>query len=182
MKTRFLFQTVTICSLFLSCAEAPEYTPRPQQPVTSTGSNQGATKTPPTSDAQKTAANNEAATMTPNTPAAAPTPTPTPTPTPGAAPANPSAGVAATGKTLLMQSCAASCHVLGGMPGTPIDARTSALLVQGLGANPQHAVINQTVPIFTAPAAGAPATAHSHVVAYFTSLNAGAVVRGPTLP
>jgi hypothetical protein len=182
MKTRFLFQTVTICSLFLSCAEAPEYTPKPQQPVATTGSNQGATKTPATSDAQKTATNKDAATMTPNTPAAAPTPTPTPTPTPGATPANPSLGVAATGKTLLMQSCAASCHVLGGMPGTPIDARNSAMLLAGVTFSPQHSIINQTVPIFTAPAAGAPANAHSHVVAYFGSLQAGAIVRGPTLP
>lgn len=183
MKTRFLIQSVTICSLFLSCAEAPEYTPR--QPTTSTtGTNQSATKTPSTSDAQKTADNKDTSTMTPEAPKA--TPTPTPTPTPSAAPApNPTLGVAATGKTLLMQSCTASCHVNGGMPGTPIDARNSAMLLQGVGANPQHAVINQTVPIFTAPAAGAPANAHAHVVAYLTSLVTVVpppVVRGPTLP
>jgi hypothetical protein len=65
--------------------------------------------------------------------------------------------------------------------GTPIDARTSDALNLGKAANPQHAVPANTV-FFDKPAAGAPATAHTHVVAYFTSLKAGDVVRGPTLP
>jgi hypothetical protein len=178
MKTRLLIQSVTICSLFLSCAEAPEYTPR--QPVTSTtGTNQGATKTPSTSDAQKTAESKDTSTMTPQTPTATPTPTPTPTPSASPVP-NPSAGVVATGKTLLMQSCTGACHVNGGMPGTPIDARTSDALSLGKAANPAHAAPDRTA-FFDKPAAGAPATAHSHVAAYLEK-TVGKLVLGPNLP
>lgn len=176
MKTRLLIQSVTICSLFLSCAEAPEYTPR--QPVTSTaGTNQSATKTPSTSDAQKTAENKDTSTMTPEAPKA--TPTPTPTPTPSAAPApNPTLGVAATGKTLLMQSCTVSCHLTGGTPGTTIDARNDTMLADAR-MNPNHA--NLAI-FFTRPAAGTPATSFSHVAAYLMKINPTAIVRGPTLP
>jgi hypothetical protein len=174
MKTRLLIQSVAICSLFLSCAEAPEYTPR--QPTTSTtGTNQSATKTPATSDAQKTAENKDTSTMTPEAPKA--TPTPTPTPTPSAAPApNPTLGVPATGKTLLMQSCTAGCH---GTAGTPIDARTAELLAAA-SLNPSHQG-NAISPFFLRPAAGAPATNFSHVAAYLEKA-VGKLVQGPNLP
>jgi type III secretion protein P len=177
MKTRLLIQSVTLCSLFLSCAEAPEYTPRQQAETSTASTNQSATKTPATSDAQKTAENKDTSTVTPEAPNATPTPTPTPTPSTTPAP-NPTLGVAATGKTLVMQSCAVGCHLAGGTPGTPIDARNDVMLAAA-STNPNHA--NRAV-FFTRPAAGAPATSFTHVAAYLTKVKPGDIVRGPTVP
>jgi hypothetical protein len=173
MKTRLLIQSVTLCSLFLSCAEAPEYTPRQQTVTSTTDTNQSATKTPATSDAQKTAENKDTSTVTPEVPQATPTPTPSTTPAP-----NPTLGVAATGKTLVMQSCAVGCHLAGGTPGTPIDARNDVMLAAA-STNPNHA--NRAV-FFTRPAAGAPATSFTHVAAYLMKVKPGDIVRGPTVP
>jgi hypothetical protein len=180
MKTLNLLGTGFVCLLLISCAEAPEYEPRPKT-VTSTNqpAQQGKTQTGDTTktgDATKTAD----ATMMPNnqTPMAAATPTPTPTPaaTPPPAPAAP-VGVAATGKTLLMQTCVnATCHSAAT---NTIDAKTGAAL-QAAGNLMIAVHTANKATHFTPPAAGAAANSYTHVLAYLMSIPTP--VMGPNLP
>jgi hypothetical protein len=104
--------------------------------------------------------------------------TPTPTPTSTSAPAAPaaSAGVAATGKTLLTQTCInANCHSVAT---NTINAKTAAALqMAGSLMIPAH----QANPLFfTPPAPGTTANNFAHVLAYLMSIPTP--VMGPMLP
>lgn len=176
MKIRFLISTMYACSLLLSCAEAPTYEPKPR---VATSADQDANKATqkPAADGSKARTSPNPSTMaeastTTKPPEATPAPAPTPPP---AAPAA-SAGVAATGKTLLTQTCInANCHSVAT---NTIDAKTAAALqMAGSLMIPAH----QANPLFfTPPAPGAAANNFAHVLAYFMSIPTP--VMGPALP
>jgi hypothetical protein len=167
-------------SCFLvACAERPVYEPTPNTATPGSGPQKSSTAKAGTAanPSEKTAdASNS---MTPNTDAAPtvmPTPTPTPTPAPpAAAPAEP-VGVAATGRTLVMQTCiAVGCH------GTsPINAKTDAELALGMNIAAHPAAV-KAGNYFTKPAAGTAANNFSHVLAYLKA-NPTTPIMGPNIP
>ncbi len=172
-----LLKSLAFTSTLFACAERPVYEPAPKS-VTTTGQQKSATdKAGAANPSDKTA--DATNTATPNNdavPTVMPTATPTPTPTPpAAAPAEP-VGVAATGRTLVMQNCiAAGCH------GTsPINAKDDAGLQAGMNIVAHPAAI-KAANYFVKPAAGTAATNYSHVLAYFKA-NPTTPIMGPNIP
>lgn len=165
-------------SCFLvACAERPVYEPAPNTATPGSGPQKSSTAKAGTAATPSEKTADEANAMTPPADAAPtvmPTPTPTPTP-PAAAPAEP-VGVAATGRTLVMQNCIAmGCH------GTsPINAKDDAGLAAGTNIVAHPAAI-KAGNYFTKPAAGTAANNYSHVLAYLKA-NPTTPIMGPNIP
>jgi mono/diheme cytochrome c family protein len=114
--------------------------------------------------------NNEQTPPAATPPAAAPAPA-----APPAAPAEP-VGVAATGRTLIMQNCiAAGCH-----GSTPLNAKDDAGLQAGMNIV-AHSAALKAGNYFTKPAAGSAANNYSHVLAYLKA-NPTTPIMGPNIP
>jgi|GEM_PF-5875891 hypothetical protein len=182
MKYLAIKQLAVIAVLSFSCSEAPPaYQPsQTGSPAAATGENASGTKTPGTPGSNPTAGTNKPGTPTATTPVPTTPPATTPPAAPPSTPAQP-VGVAATGRTTLMQSCVnAGCHSAAG---NDFNARNAEQVRMRRAASPAHAGANFN-PHFTAPAAGQPANENTHIGAYLATFanNPNAVVVGPTLP
>jgi hypothetical protein len=184
------FKSLSFCKLTFfafslllgACAERPIYEPAPAPQTTVSGSQQKpaagkSTGTPADAASQTADATNNM--MTGNdqqTPPAATPPATTPAPAaPPAAPAEP-VGVAATGRTLIMQNCIATgCH-----GSTPLNAKDDAGLQAGMNIV-AHSAALKAGNYFTKPAAGTAANNYSHVLAYLKA-NPNTPIMGPNIP
>lgn len=169
---------ISLLGCLVACGQPPEYH-QPEMRNTQTSPTQGASSNsgkstdaagnkqtmPATeSSASNTSSSSTGSNQTPATEPTAPKPPAT----------NPSLGIVATGKTLVMQNCVAGCH-----QNNTIDAKTSAALAAGnsVGA---HSANLKNGGYFVAPAEGAAATNFSHVLAFLMSVPTA--VKGPLAP
>ena len=168
--------SISLLGWLAACGQPPQYRPEARNTQTApaqgasgksndnSGKSMDASSSKQTMPSSGSTGTNTASTQTPSTEPPAPKP-----PT-----ADPSLGIVATGKTLVIQNCATNCH-----KGNAIDAKKPDDLVKGNSIT-AHPANLKTMNFFTVAEKGTPANNASHVLAFLMSVSTP--VTGPIAP